>query len=454
MENWPTLEGLSLLRHIASESVAETFEARQEPLGRRVTVKVLRPNVLPSSPFAAALQREAQLLGELSHPNVQRLFEFHRDDAQMWLVMEAIDGLSLDSILKRAKRLSPLTCASIGVLAAAALAHCHDRGIVHRGVQPTNIILAPEGRLTLVNFVGAVKERLPTAPELLDGTAHLVVSPFLSPEQILGENTDGRSDLFSLGAVLYEALTERRPFEGPDERSVAQRIRRDVPPPPSRFVRGIPSVLERSLYRCLEKLPSDRFASADELRRVLETLLREHDISSPELRIAEELAPLLTGTPSTRSNLRKVSDSSGTSIGTVGRSLLGLGFCSALIAVGGAVVQRGIPADRAPVRRGSGHLELAPEHAGYLKVVADPWAKVTVDGQPLRTTPFAEPIPLSPGVHYVHLEHPRAPIERRTVRVASGETVLLDVAMKVTPSPEPPTPTRAPDAGTDAGWSP
>ncbi|HEY5959222.1 MAG TPA: serine/threonine-protein kinase, partial [Polyangiaceae bacterium] len=206
MNDWPKLVGLSIQSRLESEGVTESYAAVQQSLGRPVFVKSLKSNVLPSSPFATALGREAQLLSLLSHPNIQRLYDYQRTESQMWLVLEHLDGQSLATVISRVKKLPPMAVASIGFMVASALVHCHESGVVHRAISPKNLVVGQDGRIVLVNFVGAVKDRVPTTPELLDGGAHLSVSPYYSPEQVLGETIDGRSDLFSLGAVLYEAL--------------------------------------------------------------------------------------------------------------------------------------------------------------------------------------------------------------------------------------------------------
>jgi serine/threonine-protein kinase len=347
----------------------------------------------------------------------------------MWLVLERIDGYSLDQVVKRVGRLSLPAVASIGCMVSAALIHCHERGIVHRDIQPKHIVLASGGRLVLTHFVGALKERLPTAPELLDGIDRPTIMPYMSPEQILGESTDGRTDIFSLGCVLYEAITGQSPFDGPDDRSVAQRIRHSAPALPSRQVVGIPHGTDRIIQRCLEKLPSDRYYDAAELNTALERLLRQIGSESPEVCLSAELArmglfvsPVKGSISQGRKALPVYAD--GTS-----RAVWGLILCSALIIAGGLAAQR-TGARAGFASRFSGRLALRPDRAGYLRLVVDPWATVTIDGQLFDTTPFSRSVPLTAGTHYIHLEHPQAPPERRTVNIAIGETVLLDVKMK------------------------
>lgn len=451
--DWPLLDGLRIESRLVSEGVTEVYHAVQETLGRRVVVKSIKPNVLPSSPFAAALAREAHLLSEISHPNIRRLYDFRRTESQMWLVLEHLDGKSLQVVIAQLKQLPPLAVAGIGLMVASALAHCHERGVIHRAVEPKNLVLGKDGRVVLTNFVGAVKDRLPTAPELLDGSTHLTISPYFSPEQVLGETVDARSDLFSLGLVLYEALTGHHPFASPDESRVSQRIRKEVVPPASRFAKGVPASLERVLHRCLEKMPQDRFGSADELCRAFESLLREYDAVSPEAecRLAT-LSVFGSAIAQSQTSAKPASHTKEPGAHPIATGLIGLVIAALLLTGGGYAQQRVNGTENSVALRNTGRLELLPDRAGTLRIVADPWATVTVDGQPIGTTPMARPIPLQAGTHFVHLEHPRAPIERRTVRVSEGEMVLLDVKMNVAPSADPtPTPSAL---GADAGFSP
>jgi eukaryotic-like serine/threonine-protein kinase len=426
----PRFDGLRLVEHLATENVAEIYAGIQEPLGRAVIVKSLRQNVLPTSPFALALEREARLLSELSHPYVQRLYEFRREETRMWLVLERVDGYPLDQVLKRFKRLSLPAVVSLGTMISSALMHCHELGIIHRDIQPRHIVIAQGGRVVLTHFVGALKDRLPTAPELLDGIDRPSIVPYMSPEQILGESADGRSDLFSLSCVLYEAIAGQNPFDGPDDRSVAQRIRHATPPIPSRQVPGIPSSFDRIIQRCLEKLPSDRFFGAAELNTVLERLLRQIGSDNPERCLNAELTRLGLFRGSMRT--APLSDSRQSRLSKIGpaRTILGLVLCSTLILGGGLFSQQNGARSGFSARQ-NGKLQLRPERAGFLRLVVDPWASVTIDGQFIDTTPFSRSIPLPAGTHYVHMEHPQAPPERRTVSIANGETILLDVKMKL-----------------------
>jgi serine/threonine-protein kinase len=458
----PQFDGCQVIDRLQSGPVADLYHAIQQPLGRPVLIKALSSSILPSSPFAGVLEREARLLAELHHPNVLHLYDFVRKDDRMWLVLEYVDGWTLDELLQRLKRLPLATAVAVTLEVARALDHAHDREIVHREVQPKNILVSRRGEIKLVGFSVAMDERVPTAPELLDGTTPFKGPVYMSPEQILGEAPDPRSDLFSLGIVLYEMIAGVNPFAAPDDRSVTQRIRHDPPTPLTRERADVPAALERIVVRCLEKMPSDRFHSAAELIAAL-TPLTDTGAGSQRQAIVGSLARagLLKDAPLGESDVPAPIAPS-TRRPSLGPAVRGLLLCFGLIVLGGGVIQylAGRGADGATARPTGNALPLVPAQPGYLRVVADPWAHVIVDGQKIDTTPFARAIPLSAGTHYVRLEHPSAVTERRTIRLVPGETVLLDVRMKIE-GPKPassleelagePAP---PDAGVDADLSP
>jgi len=426
----PSFSGYRIVAKVRSGPITDLYRAEQTELGRLVFIKALGRGILPSSPFAAALEREARLLTELDHPGVIRVLDFVRGDRAMWLVLEHVDGWPLDEVVARKGKLGPHAAVAVGVAVADALAHAHGRGVIHRDVQPHNVLVAKSGAVKLVNFAAAADERLPTAPELLEGSSGFGTPAYMSPEQLLGEPEDARSDLFSLGIVLYEMLTGKRPFDAGDDRPTSQRGRHDSMAPPSRAVPEIAGSLDRAVRHCLAKLPSDRFSTAAELSRTLSTELAAMPATPTEI-IASELVRigLVTSEGGTKKDVARPSLIRKKPL-SVGTALRGYLVALALIVAGGAAIERTSIARRGDgAQNGAGRLELVPSNAAFLRVVVDPWANVVIDGVQVETTPFAHSIPLTPGVHYVRLEHPKAPVERRTVTLEAGETVLLDVKM-------------------------
>jgi serine/threonine-protein kinase len=430
-------DGCEIVRKLSSGPVCDLYRAIQEPLGRTVLIKALGQNILPSSPFASTLEREARLLSELDHPGVVKVHDFVKRGDRMWLVLEHVDGATLDELLARAKRLSAAAAIAIGLRLAEALAHAHEHGVVHRDLSPKNVLVSKRGEIKLMNFALAVDERMPTAPELLDGGTGYLGPVYMSPEQILGEPADPRSDLFSLGVLLYELLSGTRPFEGPNDRSTSLRIRQSPPPPLTQGDVKVSGRVERVIARCLEKLPSDRIGSAAELAFELREALAETWDGAPEAAIVSALASvgLSEAKPAPARPAPRLVQRTPLRAVALGLFLIGLG------AIGSGYALRRAFGPMEANRRAAQPTSAPGAEAAELRVVAHPWAHVYVDGQQRETTPFARPIRLSPGTHYVRLEHPNAPMERRTLAVAAGEAVLLEVDMKVlTPSSSAPTP--------------
>lgn len=447
-----SFDGCEIERKLSSGPVCDLYKAVQEPLGRAVLIKALGQNILPSSPFASTLEREARLLSSLDHPGIVKVHDFVKRGERMWLVLEHIDGVTLEELLGKSKRLAEPAAVAIGLRLTEALAHAHEHSVVHRDLQPKNVFVSKRGEVKLMNFALAVDERMPTAPELLDGSTGYLGPVYMSPEQILGEPADPRSDLFSIGVILYELLSGARPFEGPNDRSTSLRIRQSPAPPLTQGGVKVSGNVERLIARCLEKLPSDRVGSASELAAGLRDALGATWDGSPEQAITAALAG--AGFIESKTPARGVSSPqlSGQATPKPQRPSLGA------IAFGFALVCAGVLASGFLLRRAFGPMEASRRaaaplsspgaEAGELRVVAHPWAHVFVDGQQRETTPFARPIRLSPGTHYVRLEHPNAPPERRTLNVSAGEAALLEVDMKVS-APASSTPTPNPSAAAE-----
>jgi eukaryotic-like serine/threonine-protein kinase len=420
-----------VLEEIGSGALSTVYKAVQEPLGRTVAVKALKATIATSSPFAGHLEREAKVLGELGHPNVISLLDFVKTDHELYLVLEHVDGRSLSELIARKKTLRPEAVAALGSEVARGLEHVHARGFVHRDVKPANILLSKTGEVKLVDFGIAQRERAAREDEpLAPGDAAAFGTPaYMSPEQILGEIVDSRSDLFSLGVVLYQLVAGVRPFDGPDAgdgRTAAQRIRRDPARPLRSRCPDVPRALERIIMRLLEKLPADRLGSAAALADELDDFQGSEALGSPRAILVRALKD--AGLTSIATPFGGVHDASPRPVPpSLRRALLGFGVLSLALIAGGAAIQWGARETSAAASES----DLALGLGASLHVVATPWADVWVDGHHVDTTPFARGIPLKPGKHYVKLTHPAAEPETRTVSVAPGEVAELEVAMRL-----------------------
>jgi hypothetical protein len=425
------IDGFSVLEELGSGALSTVYKATDELTGRTVALKVLKDTIAPTSPFARHLEREAQMLAELCHPNIGLLYAFAKTDTRLYLVLEFVDGFSLATLLGKRPAVPTDAVAAIGAAIARGLAHAHSRGIVHRDIKPANVMTSMRGDVKIFDF--GIAQRTPgvdaVSPTRGDDSAAYGTPAYMSPEQILGESVDGRSDIFSLGIVLYQLVCGARPFERGDEsdrRPAANRIRRDPPIPLHRRAPDVPLALERIIMRAIEKLPVDRFQSAEVMAEQLEEFatarsgLRSEKLVVSALEHAGLIAPRATEGARAPAQNRRAS---------VRRAIAGLAVLGSVAVLGGGVIQA--TANREGEPAGARPLELTPASPGYLRVLATPWAEVWVDGQRVDVTPFARAIPLSAGRHYVTLVHPNAPIEKRTVAIVTGETSTIDVAMAI-----------------------
>jgi serine/threonine-protein kinase len=459
---------------LGSGALSAIYQAVQEPLGRVVAIKALKTQIAATSSFGEQIEREAKILADLAHPNVVLLLEAGRTPSgRPYLVLEHVDGISLQRLLGSPDeapgrssppngKKKPLPVRSVLAIACgicAALEHIHARGVVHRDIKPSNVLLSRSGVVKMIDFgiaqrplTGSMSDALGTegitatgrmAPEQVKDA--FGTPAYMSPEQILGDFVDGRSDLFSLGVVLYEMLSGSRPFDGPGgddaKRSAAQRIRRDAPAPLHKQAPHVPRAVERIVMRLLEKSPNDRYPSAGIVKERLESALRAETREDPAALVRAALidagfgAPEGTdGAPSKDEAARARSPRPRAQAAmSLSRVVLGFAVIAAAF-VGGAVALEATNARAGERDVGARPLELVPRYAGGLGVVATPWAHVSVDGQPIETTPFARPIPLAAGKHWVTLTHPEgaAPVERE-IEIVPGEVVTLDVTIPLLP---------------------
>lgn len=263
-----------VLELIASGSMGRVYRAVQHPLGREVALKVLHVSEehLVDADFAKRFLREASALARLSHPNTVRIFDFGIWRGLSYLVMELVRGSTLDREIRRGP-MEPVRALRIARQVCASLQEAHERGIVHRDLKPGNILLTDHGdeaeHVKVVDF-GLVKDS--TQPDDLAKEGQIVGSPhYMSPEQIRGQEVDGRADLYALGIVLFKALTGRLPFPG-REASPVLLAHLQKPAPTLAAVRpelNLPPVVSWTLHRCLAKKREQRFSSAKELGRAL-----------------------------------------------------------------------------------------------------------------------------------------------------------------------------------------
>jgi len=257
--------------------MGEVFRARDTRLDRTVAIKVLPADAMADPVRKKRLLQEARAASALNHPNIITLHDISSDGGVDFLVMEYVAGSSLKDLIRR-EGLPLSDVLSCGTQAASALAAAHSAGIVHRDIKPANIMITPQGQVMLLDFgIAKLNQRPEESPAetrtqfTTPGTVIGTLS-YMSPEQARGEETDGRSDIFSLGVVLYEAATGRLPFQGPSALAVMHEIAAAEPIKASAVNKRLPEALDQILLRALAKQRTERFQRADDLGNELREL--------------------------------------------------------------------------------------------------------------------------------------------------------------------------------------
>jgi serine/threonine-protein kinase len=248
-----------LVARIGSGGMADVWCANDQELGRRVALKVLHPRFAADPQFVERFRREASHAAGLQHPNVVAVFDRGEWDGTPYIAMEHIEGPTLKEIVRERGALPPALAADVVVQILRAARYAHKHGIVHRDLKPHNVILDEEGRVKVTDFgIARAGASEMTETGAIMGTAH-----YLSPEQAQGQPVDGRSDLYSIGVILYELLTGRVPFDAESPVSIAVRHVSEVPVPAAEVNPEVPPALDAVTMRALAKAPEDRFQDAD-----------------------------------------------------------------------------------------------------------------------------------------------------------------------------------------------
>ena len=261
-----------LVELLGQGGMATIYRARDAQLDRDVAVKLLRPEFGRDPDFLARFRDEAKAAASLSHPNIVAVFDFGEEQSDPYIVMELIDGQDLSSILRENGPLPPRQAARVSAEVAKALQAAHVRGIVHRDVKPSNILVGRDGRVKVADFgiARALDDAQVTLPGVTMGSVH-----YFSPEQARGEPATQASDIYSLGIVLYESLTGQRPFSGDGAAAVALARLTTTPPLPSAIRSGVPAPLDQVVQRAMALDPAARYASAASMASALEGWLAD-----------------------------------------------------------------------------------------------------------------------------------------------------------------------------------
>ncbi len=271
-----------VVRRLARGGMAEVLLGRDELLGRTVAIKVLFAELSDDPSFVERFRREARAAAALNHHNIVSVYDFGQDDGSYFIVMEYVDGVTLRDLIRRGP-MDPAEAVRIATAIATALAVAHAQGTIHRDVKPANVLLT-DGAVKVTDFgiarAAADAQEGLTQPGMVLGTAR-----YLSPEQARGKPVDHRSDIYSLGIVLYEMLAGGPPYPGESPVAVAARqVRGETPPPPSSRNPRVPPALDALVAKAMSVDPAARYLSAEELRAAL--LAVPSAVSDPDATVA------------------------------------------------------------------------------------------------------------------------------------------------------------------------
>ena len=423
-----------ILGEIGSGGMAVVYKAVQEPLGRLVAIKALKPSIAMDSQFAKRFEREAHFMASLQHENILHVVDFVKDGRSMYIIMEYVQGIDLYDLLEQTPTLPPEVASIVAMQVSRALDYAHFRGIIHRDIKPANVMISHQGEVKLMDFGIARDDKLSDLTETGTG---LGTPSYMSPEQILGDKLDFRSDIFSVGIVLYQMVTGQKPFVEDDSRTVMQKIRLDRFVSPRKLNPRVPRQLERILARCMEKMPANRYPTTQALIDDLAEFLSPRVPMNYNARIVMYLRDIGVMTDEEADTILAAGAPRSVRHGPRDRTLLRhVGIMQTLLLAG--VLAGGGAIQAASGRLGGDPEEFAaeagnpvvPERAGFLRVVVDPWAHVVIDGQQVATTPTAQRIALSPGRHYLKLENPYFHAQQMDIRIRTGETQVVEVKLE------------------------
>jgi len=264
-----------IIEELGRGSMGVVYRAYDPQIDRVVALKALREDRVTSKDFVQRFLKEAKAIGRLSHPNIVTVFDVGEDHGTIYIAMELLEGIPLNRKVDE-KSVSLQEAVGFGIQMAETLGYAHQKGIIHRDVKPSNIILQSSGQIKMTDFGIARIEDASASVQTQAGEI-LGTPAYMSPEQVFGRPVDGRSDLFSLGIILYELCTGKRPFSGENMVAVFHAVTQNHPPEPMKLNPAISQKLSQIIMKCLKKAPEERFETGHALAHALSENLEKKE---------------------------------------------------------------------------------------------------------------------------------------------------------------------------------
>ena len=292
-----TLGRYKIISEIGQGAMGVVYKAVDPIIDRTVAIKTINLNLSRQEleEYEARFQQEIKAAGRLNHPNIVTIYDVGKTDQVAYMAMEFLEGNELKDIIASGNLLAPEAVVDIIAQVADGLWFAHQQDIVHRDVKPSNIMVMKGGMAKITDFGIA---RLPNSA-VKTMTGLILGSPrYMSPEQVIGKTIDARSDIFSLGVVLYEALTGVAPFDGDNVNAIMYATVNTTPPPPSQHNRGVTAMLDLIVAKAMAKLLEDRYQTVKEFADDLREVRRQVDSSRPATALKARSAPVMPANPS------------------------------------------------------------------------------------------------------------------------------------------------------------
>lgn len=395
-----------IVKEVGRGSMGVVYEAQDPTIDRVVALKVLRQDRITTESFVKRFLKEAKVIGRLSHPSIVTIHDVGEDQGTVYIAMEFLEGTPLSDIMKD-KQLDPPLVADIGAQIAETLEYAHQRGVIHRDIKPSNIIVQPDGRIKITDF-GIAHIEDPSATLQTQAGEIMGTPAYMSPEQVQGQPIDGRSDIFSLGVILYEMSTGQRPFgKGKSLATIFNEIMQLTPEEPFRASPLIPHKMSDTIMKALGKEPDARFQTGREMADALHHALEEEQ--APEPLVPQEAAPKRSYAKPVIGIFALSVAAAGIAYLLMGRPTANKGNLAERPVAAKPAEQRVIPASPAPP---DSVKKPAPEPVPPKPVATPPptpAAPIPPPSHPVTKAPLAPAIPVAPIKTAVPPKEPIAP---------------------------------------------